>query len=141
MEKEQIAETVQECGERAESHQWMQAKMLGEIAYQLAVMNERETGHVKPYCLECIALELAGSPIAPAGSFVNVPCMFPPGHLGDHSWENLKHEHDNIRKPFQCHDCGGYVVGGGCTCSPEVKRKRWEDAVPTEQRGTGNKIL
>ena len=30
----------------------------------------------------------------------------------------------NIRKPYQCPDCGGYVVGGGCTCSVEQKESR-----------------
>jgi hypothetical protein len=32
---------------------------------------------------------------------------------------------DNIRRPI-CPDCGGYLVGGGCTCSPELRRQRWE---------------
>ena len=63
MDKEQIAETVKKCGEKAQAiaeaatarieagldydagdsraAQWMQAKMLGEIACQLAVLNER----------------------------------------------------------------------------------------------------
>lgn len=38
----------------------------------------------------------------------------------------------NIRKPYQCPDCGGYVVGGGCTCSVEQKesrRRRFHPAV------------
>jgi hypothetical protein len=59
MDKEKLAETVEKCGSEAQdavdrealfddrrerrtlAAQWMQAKMLGEIAYQLAVMNER----------------------------------------------------------------------------------------------------
>jgi hypothetical protein len=47
-----------------------------------------------------------------------------------------------LREPYRCPDCGGYAVGGGCTCSLEMKHKRWDEATKDDpERGTGNRIL
>jgi hypothetical protein len=71
MEIKDITETVQKCGEyamravdrdkvlfddrrdrEAVAASWLQAKMLGEIAYQLAVLNGRDEGEIRRKAIE-----------------------------------------------------------------------------------------
>jgi hypothetical protein len=63
-----------------------------------------------------------------------------PSHLA--RLEEMLRRSNNIRQPYRCPDCGGYAVGGGCTCSLETKHKRWDEATKDDpERGTGNRIL
>ena len=115
MEKSDIAIHVDECGKKAQYHadgnragyhpdivpQWMQAKMLAEIAYQLAVMNERNAlederlvDRVEGQSLIITALEnrldklepkvIPGSCMASSPSRPNFYCGLPMGHGGPH---------------------------------------------------------
>ena len=174
MEKQAIAETVQKCGEyayaageaaevtlslendnaiRGRQVQWMQAKMLGEIAYQLAMLNERVAledqrlqDQVTGQSLMITALEvrvdkLDGRPAWPKCAI----CGIDSNLALNGTVQTLCYDHhpkgrsDTPPPAAACrtleYDCRGYMVGNGCTCSPEVKRKRWEEAVPSEQRG------
>lgn len=40
----------------------------------------------------------------------------------------------SVKRPFTCDKCGGYVVGGGCTCTPQATEKwRTKQAVDAER--------
>lgn len=102
MEKQAIAETVQKCGEyayaageaaevtlslendnaiRGRQVQWLQAKMLSEIAYQLAVLNERNA----------LADATPVGRVAWCGAVSDDRkhlCGLNQGHEGKHGWEN-----------------------------------------------------